>query len=293
MERNDREVLVSSPDGAYDFDYNFMAPEVFGRDDVAERHDRLAKVVSHQIVPRLRSLHRTAPEIANLISAEEIDQFAHLVLSPDIRTAEAFVSLLRDRGLSMDLLFEELLAPTARHLGEMWDHDECDFVDVTLGLGRLQRLLATFNCTHQDPILMDCRSILMTPMPGDQHSFGLSMVEKFLRAGGWRVRAERVSSVAELTNLVRKEWFAIVGVATGFSQHLDELANMIRQLRENSCNQAIGVLVGGPLFVADPKLARQVGADGTALNAPLAVLAAQKMFDERAAIFARSSPSAK
>ena len=293
MERNDPDVLVSSKNGSYGSDFNFMAPEVLGRDDVAERHDRLAKVVSHQIVPRLRSLHRSAPEIADVISAEEIDQFAHLVLSPDIRTAEAFVSLLRERGLSMNLLFEELLTPTARHLGEMWNHDECDFVDVTLGLGRLQRLLATFNCTHQDPVLMDCRNILMTPMPGDQHSFGLSMVEKFLRAGGWRVRAERVSTVTELTGLVRNEWFAIVGVATGFSQHLDDLANMIRQLRENSCNTSIGVLVGGPLFVADPNLAGQVGADGTALNAPLAVLAAQKMFDERAAVFARSAPSAK
>jgi methanogenic corrinoid protein MtbC1 len=275
----------TSEDATCPLDAHFMAPEVLARSDVAARHGRLANVVSHQIVPRLRNLHRSAPEIADIIRPEEIDQFAHLVLSPDIRTAEAFVTLLRERGLSMELLFEELLAPAARHLGEMWNHDECDFVDVTLGLGRLQRLLATFNCTHQDPVLMDRRTILMSPMPGDQHSFGLAMVEKFLRAGGWRVRAERVASISELTQLVRNEWFAIVGIAAGYNQHLDDLAAAIAKVRQHSCNASIGVIVGGPVFVADPAKATQVGADGTAINAPLAVLAAQRIFDQRAASF--------
>jgi len=275
----------SSNDDVTAVDANFVAPEVFARNDVAERHTRLAHVVSHEIVPRLRNLHRTEPEFAAVITAEEVDRFSHLVLSPDIRTAEAFMTLLRERGLSTELLFEELLAPAARHLGEMWNHDECDFVDVTLGLGRLQRLLATFNCTHQDPMLMDRRTILMTTMPGDQHSFGISMVEKFMRAGGWRVRAERAGSVNELGRIVRDEWFALVGVGVGFDQHLGELANAIRLIRECSCNPALGILVGGPLFSAHPHRVREVGADATASTAPLAVLAAQRIFDSRADAF--------
>jgi methanogenic corrinoid protein MtbC1 len=44
----------------------------------------------------------------------------------------------------------------------------------------------------------------------------------------------------------------------------------------------IGVMVGGPVFTANPALAREVGADGTAANAPTAVLMAQKLFDEMA-----------
>lgn len=285
MGQIDPDAERSSDDDGAAVDANFVAPEVFARNDVAERHVRLAHVVSHQIVPRLRNLHRTEPEFAAVVTAEEVDQFSHLVLSPDIRTAEAFMTLLRERGLSTELLFEELLAPAARHLGEMWNHDECDFVDVTLGLGRLQRLLATFNCTHQDPMLMDRRTILMTTMPGDQHSFGISMVEKFMRAGGWRVRAERVGSTSELGRIVRDEWFAIVGVGVGFDQHLGDLANAIRLIRESSCNPALGVLVGGPLFSAHPDRARDVGADGTAPTAPLAVMAAQRIFDSRARAF--------
>ncbi|MBX9759582.1 MAG: cobalamin B12-binding domain-containing protein [Beijerinckiaceae bacterium] len=282
MGQTDRDGYSSYNDDAIAMDSNFVAPEMLAREDVVERHIRLAQVVSHQIVPRLKSLHSTKPEIAAAISHEEVDQFAHLVLSPDIRTAEAFVTLLRERGLPMDFLFVELLEPAARHLGEMWNHDECDFVDVTLGLGRLQRLLATFNCTHQDPTLIERRSILMSTMPGDQHSFGAAMVEKFMRAGGWRVRSERVGSVGDLMEIVSGEWFALVGLAVGYDQHLGELADTIRRVRDKSCNRALGVIVGGPVFATHPERALEVGADATAANAPLAVMAAQKIFDQRA-----------
>lgn len=280
---------MAEDDHAIGIDPNFVAPEVIARDDVAARHSRLAQVVSHQIVPRLKALHSKTPEIAGIISPEEVDQFAHLLLNPDIRTAEAFVIVLRERGLPMDFLFVELLEPAARHLGEMWNNDECDFVDVTLGLGRLQRMLATFNCTHEDPMLVERRCILMTTMPGEQHSFGVSMVEKFMRAGGWRVRSERVGSIDELNSVVKAEWFAVIGIAVGYDQHLGALSDAIRSVRAHACNRNVAVLVGGPLFAARPEMAQEVGADATASNAPLAVLAAQKIFDQRA----RSSQSGK
>jgi methanogenic corrinoid protein MtbC1 len=122
----------------------------------------------------------------------------------------------------------------------------------------------------------------MTTMPGDQHSFGASMVEKFMRAGGWRVRSERVGSIDELTGHVAKEWFALVGLAVGFDQHMPHVAQAIARVRESSCNPALGVIVGGPVFAAHPGRIQEVGADATAANAPLAVLAAQKIYDQRA-----------
>ena len=39
------------------------------------------------------------------------------------------------------------LAEAARTLGEMWEADDCSFYDVTLGTGRIQRLIREFS--HQ------------------------------------------------------------------------------------------------------------------------------------------------
>jgi MerR family transcriptional regulator, light-induced transcriptional regulator len=133
----------------------FIAPQYFERDDVAVRQSRIAGLVSGQIIPRLVNLHRNVAESQgghhDHPTDQEIAELAHLVLSADPQAASAYIVALRDRGLSMDTLFVELLEPAARHLGEMWERDECDFIDVTLGVGRLQKLLAVFNCTHDLP----------------------------------------------------------------------------------------------------------------------------------------------
>jgi hypothetical protein len=38
-------------------------------------------------------------------------------------------------------VFIDLLAPSARRLGQHWEDDDCDFVDVTMGLWRLQEVM--------------------------------------------------------------------------------------------------------------------------------------------------------
>ena len=179
----------------------------------------------------------------------------------------------------METLYVELLEPTARHLGEMWDRDECDFIDVTLGVGRLQKLLAIFNDTYSLPQLGDRRVFLMATAPGNQHSFGASVIEKLLSAAGWQVEVEYSGDVNQLVEVVSCNWFAVVGLTAGSDAQLETLKSTMTQIRQHSKNPRVGVLVGGPMFNQNPELATIMGADATAPNAPTAVLAAQKLFD--------------
>ncbi len=270
---------------------HFIAPEIYQRRDVAVRQANLARIVSAEIVPRLLALHSDAlpdaPPPEQIVAAlapgtADITGLADIVLGNDLEAAAAYVMVLRDRGLSPETLFVDLLEPTARHLGAMWDRDECDFIDVTLGVARLQKLLSIFNATHELPALDERRCVLMAMTPGDQHFFGVTMVEKFLRAGGWRVEAEHEASAAQLADATADQWFAVAGLTLGSERHLDALRATIADVRARSQNPAIGVMVGGPLFTANPALAGEVGADATAPNAPTAVLVAQKLFDEGA-----------
>ena len=178
---------------------HFVTPEIYRRDDVAERQAKLARIFSGDIVPRLLHLHAEvvpeAPPVTALIealapSSADISGLADIVLGTDLESAAAYVLILRDRGLSMNALFLELLEPTARLLGEMWERDECDFIDVTLGVARLQKLLAIFNETHDVAAIDADRRVLMAITPGDQHYFGVAMVERFLLAAGWQVRTQ-------------------------------------------------------------------------------------------------------
>lgn len=273
---------------------HFIAPEIYRRDDVAERQRKLARVISKDIIPRLLKLHTDvvpdAPPVESLIAAlapssADITGLADIVLGSDLEAAAAYVTVLRDRGLALETLFVELLEPTARRLGEMWEQDECDFIDVTLGVARLQKLLAIFNDTHAVPALDRRRHVLMAMTPGNQHSFGLAMVERFLLAAGWQVQTELTGTADEIAAVARVDAFAVAGLTIGSERQLGSLKATIARLREQSRNPAIGIMVGGPMFTANPALALEVGADATAPNAPAAVLVAQKLFDAAAASF--------
>lgn len=267
---------------------HFIASEIYRRDDVAARQAKLARLISTNVIPQLLRLHTDvvidAPAVEVLIKALapgrlEISDLADIVLGSDLEAAVAYVAILRERGLSMETLFIELLEPTARLLGEMWDRDECDFIDVTLGVARLQKLLASFNSTHEVPALDQRRQVLMAMTPGDQHSFGVTMVERFLLAAGWEVQTELSATADELAELAGRKWFAVAGLTMASEERMDSLKATIVQLRKHSQNPTIGIMVGGPLFTANPALAQEVGADATAPNAPAAVVTAQMLFD--------------
>lgn len=270
------------------FERYFVSPEIYRRPDVAARQGEIARFVSNDIIPRLLRIHTEvlpdAPPVDVLIETlkpggTEVDALAHIVLGDDIDAAATYVTVLRDRGLSMEALYVELLEPTARYLGQMWDNDECDFIDVTVGVGRLQTLLSIFNDTYALPKLRTKRRFLIATTPGNQHSLGASMIEKLLAAAGWRVQAEYSSDADQIIRSIRRSWFAVIGLTAGSDQQLEGMASIISGIRKESKNDAIGVLVGGPMFTENPALASEVGADATAPNAPTAVLAAQKLFD--------------
>jgi MerR family transcriptional regulator, light-induced transcriptional regulator len=276
---------------------HFVAPAIYRRHDATARQAKLAQIVSSQIIPRLLHLHEVvlpqAPTVGALVEAlapesKDISGLADIVIGADLEAAAAYVIVLRDRGLSMETLFIELLEPTARFLGEMWERDECDFIDVTLGVARLQKLLAVFNDTHSLPALNARRHVLMATTPGNQHTFGVSMVEKFLLAAGWRVRTELSGTSQDIVDHVQQDWFAVAGLTAGSNGQIPDLISTIADVRRFSKNPNIGIMVGGPMFIENPQLSVEVCADATAVNAPTAVLVAQKLFD--AGELSRSAP---
>ena len=260
-----------------------LSPERPVAPDAADRQRRLATIIAQEIIPRLMLIHQEvlppSAKEGDAPSQHEIEEIASLVLCPDVQAAINYILRLKQRGLPLDKMFVELLEPAARYLGKLWDDDRCDFLDVTLGVARLQKLLAMFNDTHKTTASGDMRRAITATTAGEQHRFGLAMVDKFLRAAGWQVRSEEALTPGSLAAAVQSEWFAVAGITLSCESRLDVLADMIKTIREQSCNRSIGVMVGGPIFNKNPELAKRVGADATALNAPAAVILAQKLFD--------------
>jgi MerR family transcriptional regulator, light-induced transcriptional regulator len=121
------------------------------------------------------------------------------------------------------------------------------------------------------------RRALLVPVPGEQHTFGLVMVAEFFRRAGWDVWSGPPASRGELVRIVRNEWFAVVGFSASCDTRLDALAAGIHAVRRASRNPAVGVLVGGPVFVEHPELATLIGADATAVDGRQATQQAESL----------------
>lgn len=239
------------------------------------RMSQLARTIEQEIIPRLMLAHRTAAEPltrpagpAYAITAEDVKQFAKLVLSHEEDVALSTIHTLRAREVSVEKIYLDLLAPTARYLGELWEEDLCNFTDVTVGLGRLQRVLRELSpalgCSVDHP--SQGRRVLLLPSPGEQHTFGLVMVAEFFRKAGWDVTGGAWFDGVDASTLVSNEWFDVVGFSLGAEVHLPELAACIQAVRHATCNQELAVLVGGPLFGMHPEFVGQVGADGMTID---------------------------
>jgi methanogenic corrinoid protein MtbC1 len=264
------------------------APIEEGWDDTREGHDaasaavlsaRLHSVVLERVLPRLALIHQAwkAGAAENLPTTEDIESFGAAILETDSTAAHQLFQQMRERGLTVDVLFETLLAPTARRLGELWFEDLCDFVDVTVGVNRLRIMLEMYaNAPSQigDPR----RRALLVSTPDEAHLFGLDMVANFLRASGWDTALEVGRSAGENAETVASSWFAVAGFTISKEEHLSAAARAIDAIRRASVNTKIAVIVGGWALRGRPDLVARIGGDAAAEDGPSAALLAQKLY---------------
>lgn len=259
-------------------------------DEATARMTWLLRTIEAEIIPRLMLAHQTArlPILIDdcsppTLGHEDVVAFAALVLSQQAGAAMAQVEALRAQGVALEALYLDLLAPAARHLGELWEADLCDFTQVTLGLWRLQQVMHELSPAFQNEATytLQRRRVLLAPAPGSQHTLGLFMVGEFFRRAGWDVSAEPAASAAELEAAVGRDWFDVVGLSIGTELQVEALTAAILALRKASRNKAIGIMVGGAIVTSDPGLVAVVGADATACDAPQAVAAAETLVARR------------
>ena len=171
----------------------------------------ITSIIEHQVLPRLVLSHRAElirpriPTRNDVLHPTPAHILAELVIDHDITRAERFLVDLRASGKSIEALYLDYLAPAARYLGELWASDHLTFTQVTVGTGRLQQLLYQISDDFEadSPIVMHCRRVLLAPTPGEQHTFGLTMVASYFRRAGWDVGGGARCDEAGLIDAVR------------------------------------------------------------------------------------------
>ncbi|WP_271078476.1 cobalamin B12-binding domain-containing protein [Aurantiacibacter sp. MUD61] len=219
---------------------------------------------------------------AKKVLASEISQFAPMPLVHDVDDLMIEIDAFLKRGVPVESVYIDLLGESARTLGEYWSADECDFVDVTMGLWRLQEVMrevsSRFPVEHRERPYRP--SALFSSVPGDQHSFGALMVEEIFARAGWDSEALIEPQRGDLLQLLAERSFDLVGLTVSIDCPSGHLCNLVSAIRSVSRCGTVKIIVGGQAINTNPDLVDLVGADGTATDACSALVLAERIVVE-------------
>jgi MerR family transcriptional regulator, light-induced transcriptional regulator len=257
----------------------------------------LEETVEREIVPRLLRGRYSSHELAMSaesslraearpaarpatrdVTARDVAALVRLVSAESMGSSLAHVERIRARGVPLDAIFLHLLAPAAHLLGEMWVNDTADFATVTIATSRLQQILrelAPEFHAHGRGARRGARALFVA-MPGDQHTFGVSMLQEFFRHDGWTVSGDIPKCCQDVVDVAGSEPFRLIGISASCDTVPDALKSLIAGVRRTAVDPKCKIMV------AQPELARFVGADSTATDAQTATRQLSSLLDTKA-----------
>lgn len=259
----------------------------------------LGRAMELELIPRLLAHARSGVGVQDWpveqlvqITPDDLAAFLKACLSDDEERCPDMVNGLIAQGAPLERICLDLLAPAARMLGTMWDEDEADFLEVTLGLGRMQRVVRDIGrrVAAETPMCEDAGQAFLCGMPDEQHSLGLAMVAEFFVADGWGVTVGPPLGADDVLHEVGTHWYDVVGLSAAITERVPRIAEVIRMIREASLNSELAVMVGGRAFIDFPEMVGKVGADASAPDAAQGPLVARTLVQARRARHAHASP---
>lgn len=233
-------------------------------------HEDLARAIESEIIPRLMLVHRDAAVKGGDArpTRGDVAEFTRVVLEHEMEVGLSLVEVMLAKGTPIDGILLHLLAPAARLLGDLWREDICSFGEVTIGLSRLQQILRRLGANRDADVGPPSygHRALLAATPGETHTFGVNVVQDFLCRAGWDVSCNGVRNQREIVAAVRHERFDVLALSLSCDALLERLSSVIQAARRASSNPAIGILVGGRVFVDHPEYVALVRADAMALD---------------------------
>lgn len=234
---------------------------------------QLKRAIETHIIPRLMTAHpaatmpgfefRSDPAEGVSFSYQDVESFCELLVRHPYAVADAYIEQLLDQGFPIEAVISSVLCSAARHLGLLWDSDRLTFVDVTVGLSRIQQLLRSFGPAFSANVQRRGEGfrILLSLVPGGGHTLGISVAEEFFRHAGWDVDNLGAVPRDQLLDRVHDAWFDAVGLSASGEVSDDDVTATIALVRDASANPRLAVVVGGYRFTERPDHAMALGAD--------------------------------
>ena len=206
------------------------------------------------------------------------DSFFEAIRRGDRQAAFRSVDAALDAGLDLQSLYVEVVQPSMREIGRLWQENELTVAEEHLATAIAESAMS--RAFERVFVWRDQRTprLIAACADDERHQMGLRMLCDLLELEGWETIYLGASvPVESLTEMIAAREPDAVALSATIAPHIPRVRAAISAIRRMKLERQPVIAVGGRAFLADPALASRVGADFTAADAAQAVRA----LDER------------
>lgn len=204
----------------------------------------LLRALANEALARVVSETRGDPFV-DYIST--IDTFGAAVLSDDPEARNSIVARLVDQGVTAEKIISNYAPDTARHLGDLWGKNEISFVDVTIGVARLQETVRILSSRRSRlEYGPDTPQVLLIVPAEEDHIYGGLTAALDFEKVGCEVTFAVGHSLSELVSCCTNTNFDMIAVSSSSRRNVRNVQHIIATLRKSLRNPT-SFVVGGRL----------------------------------------------
>lgn len=206
------------------------------------------------------------------------DSFLDAIRRGDRQAAFRSLDAALDAGLDLPALYVEVVQPSMREIGRLWQENELTVAEEHLATAITESAMS--RAFERVFVWRDQRTprLIAACADDERHQMGLRMLCDLLELEGWETVYLGASvPIESLTEIIAAREPDAVALSATIAPHIPRVRAAIAAIRATKLERQPVIAVGGRAFLADASLAKRVGADLTAADAAQAVRA----LDER------------
>ncbi len=166
----------------------------------------------------------------------------------------------------------EILEPVLHEFGEQWYRGEELSLSHGYIAGKVAQYLMEKSLHEQKKNNSAPRKkkgvLVIGNIEDDYHSLGRMMLRRFLEISGWHVHDLGNDVLAEeFVDKALEVGARVIGVSAMMYTNALNIRKLRREIDGRGLKGRLQLAVGGAIFISRPGLVREVGGDGTAINA--------------------------
>lgn len=209
--------------------------------------------LAREVIRRLASRHSKVEHISHEPTVEELEELCTALISDNDTAAAEIIFSARAEGAPPEAIYLKYLAAAARMLGDWWNEDRADFVQVTVGTGRMFAIMRGMKHLFVPAFDAPEKSAIFASVPGEDHTFGIRMAADLFRKEGWEISLKIGLDHDELVAEIERTPSSIIGLSLAGRHSVDALSRLVVALHI-CCPHAPLLVSGRDVEGAEPLL---------------------------------------